>query len=362
MAANRLEHARRSLIPAVPFRDDARLSLNGRDFGAPVLCAPLSGITDVPFRRLLRRLGAGLVFSEMVASGELMRGTRESLLRVMADGAGPRAVQLAGRDPAMMRAAAERLAGEGADLIDINFGCPAKKVVGGRCGSALMREPELAARLMAATLEGARSVPVSVKMRLGWSRDSLNAAEIARAAESVGLSMVTVHGRTRDQFYEGRADWAAVAPVRAAIGLPLVVNGDIETGADIDRARSASGADAVMVGRALCGRPWLIGLMTGALTPRDLAALALDDLVGGHYEAMIDHYGAATGVRHARKHLGWYLDGVARRRGSDMASERTALMSARDVSAVMRLIGDVFGGVRAADLEPTEPMFLERAA
>ncbi|WP_060602189.1 tRNA dihydrouridine synthase [Aureimonas altamirensis] len=340
----------------------ARLSLGGRDFGAPVLCAPLSGITDVPFRRLLRRLGAGLVFSEMVASGELMRGTRESLLRVMADGAGLRAVQLAGRDPAMMRAAAERLAGEGADLIDINFGCPAKKVVGGQCGSALMREPELAARLMAATLEGAGSVPVSVKMRLGWSRGSLNAAEIAGAAASIGLAMVTVHGRTRDQFYEGCADWAAVAPVRQAIDLPLVVNGDIQTPADIETALCASGADAVMVGRALCGRPWLIGLMTGALTPHDLQALALDELVAEHYEAMIDHYGEATGVRHARKHLGWYLDRVAIRQGGAMAAERAALMSAREAPAVVRLIGDIFGGIRLCDLETTQSMYLEKAA
>ncbi|QOG05511.1 tRNA-dihydrouridine synthase [Aureimonas sp. OT7] len=350
------------MIPAGARTGVAHLSLGGRDFGAPVLCAPLSGITDVPFRRLLRRLGAGLVFSEMVASGELMRGTRESLLRVMADGAGLRAVQLAGRDPAMMRAAAERLAGEGADLIDINFGCPAKKVVGGQCGSALMREPELAARLMAATLEGAGSVPVSVKMRLGWSRDSLNAVEIARSAASIGLSMVTVHGRTRDQFYEGYADWAAVGPVRQAIDLPLVVNGDIETFADIGRARAASGADAVMVGRALCGRPWLIGLMTGALTPHDLKALALDELVAGHYEAMIDHYGEAIGVRHARKHLGWYLGRLVIRQGGALATERAALMSASEASAALRLIGDIFGGIRLADLESTHSMHLEKAA
>lgn len=362
MAANRFDDAQRALIPAAARKGPARLVVAGRDFGAPILCAPLSGITDVPFRRLLRGLRAGLVFSEMVASGELMRGTRESLLRVMDDGAGLRAVQLAGRDPAMMRSAAERLAGEGADLIDINFGCPAKKVVGGQCGSALMREPELAARLMEATLAGAGAVPVSVKMRLGWSRDSLNASDIARAAESIGLSMVTVHGRTRDQFYEGSADWAAVSAVRAAIGLPLVVNGDIETAADIARARASSGADAVMVGRALCGRPWLAGILTGALVHRDLEALVLSEMVAGHYEAMIHHYGEATGVRHARKHLGWYLDRLAMVRGVAMPSERTALMSMREASGVLRLIADIFSGVRVSDLEPEEPLYLEKAA
>lgn len=362
MAANRFDDAERVLIPPAARQGAARLVVGGRDVGAPILCAPLSGITDVPFRRLLRGLGAGLVFSEMVASGELMRGTRESLLRVMADGAGLRAVQLAGRDPAIMRAAAERLAGEGADLIDINFGCPAKKVVGGLCGSALMREPELAVRLMEAVRAGAGSVPVSVKMRLGWSRDSLNAARIARHAEDVGLCMVTVHGRTRDQFYEGSADWAAVAAVRAAIRIPLVVNGDIATPADIERARAASGADAVMVGRALRGRPWLIGMLAASLGPRELARLTLGDLVAGHYEAMMAHYGEATGVRHARKHLGWYLDRLAARRGEAMDRERSALMGAREATPVLRLIEGIFGGTSLAELESTEPMYLERAA
>ncbi|WP_083507601.1 tRNA dihydrouridine synthase DusB [Aureimonas frigidaquae] len=330
---------------------EAGLALGGLVLDSRVLAAPLSGITDVPFRRILRRLGAGLVFSEMVASGELLRDTRESLKRVMADGGRPRAVQLAGRDPALMRAAARRLAEEGVELIDINFGCPAKKVVGGQCGSALMREPELARALMAATVEGAAGVPVSVKMRLGWDAQSHNAADIARDAQRIGLAMVTVHGRTRADFYTGQANWSAIRPVREAIGLPLVVNGDIRSLADARRARAASGADAVMIGRGLCGRPWLAGLLAGRLTAADLSAVVMAELVCRHYEDMLSHYGTQTGLRHARKHLGWYLDARALRVAEE-PELRAQLLRASDPKAVLDRLADLFHGLTAAELEP----------
>ena len=272
-----------------------------------VFVAPMSGVSDLPFRRIAERAGAGLVVSEMVASRELVDGNEESLLRLAGEGLGVHAVQLAGRTREWMAAAAKVAERAGAHLIDINMGCPARKVVGGRSGSALMREPDLAVGLIAATV-AAVSVPVTVKMRLGWDHDTINAPEIARRAQDLGVAMVTVHGRTREQFYTGRADWSAVHRVREAIEIPLVVNGDVTSATDARDALAASGADAVMIGRGAYGRPWWPGELARSAAgqgtaPPEPAALACE-----HYVGLLRHHGARAGVRHARKHVAHYLD------------------------------------------------------
>ena len=322
----------------------------------PVFLAPLSGITDVPFRRIVRRLGAGLVVSEMVASGEFVKGLRESALRAMHDGEGLHVVQLAGRNPVWMKAAAERLVDLGADIIDINMGCPARKVVGGQSGSALMREPDLALSLVEATVAGAGTVPVTLKMRLGWDHETINSPELAVRAESAGVKMITVHGRTRMQFYEGKADWSAISAVKAAVKVPVVANGDL---LEIDQRPAmlaASGADAVMIGRGACGRPWLPGLMAGSIGETELARIGFADLVVEHYEAMLEHYGAYTGVRHARKHLGWYLERFALAAGAPLAADRAAMMATAEPAVAIALIRQLFGTASIADVEFLTPV------
>lgn len=321
-----------------------------------VLLAPLSGISDVPFRRLARRFGAALVFSEMVASGELLRMSRESFRRAMADGEGLHAVQLAGRDPAAMGEAARMLRGRGVDIIDINFGCPAKKVVGGLSGSALMREPDLALRIVEATVAGAGTIPVTLKMRLGWDRSTINAPEIAARAEAAGVSMITVHGRTRDQFYEGSADWRAIASVKAAVGVPLVANGDVVDDASAHAIRALSGADGVMVGRGACGRPWFPGALAGAIGADELARIDLGDLVQDHFQMMLEHYGPGPGLRHARKHLNWYCEPFVGR--ADIAP----LLRAEDTGWVGREIGRMLGGISLLDAERTRSLPVRQAA
>ena len=328
----------------------------------PVFLAPLSGITDVPFRRIARRLGAGLVVSEMVASGEFVKGLRESALRAMHDGEGLHVVQLAGRNPVWMKAAAERLVDLGADIIDINMGCPARKVVGGQSGSALMREPDLALSLVEATVEGAGAIPVTLKMRLGWDHETINSPELAVRAESAGVKMITVHGRTRMQFYEGSADWSAISAVKAAVSVPVVANGDL---VELDQQAamlSASGADAVMIGRGACGRPWLPGLMAGAVGCRELESIGFADLVVEHYEAMLEHYGAYTGVRHARKHLGWYLDRFALATGETLAADRAAIMATAEPPVAIGLIRQLFGTASIAAVEFDSPATCRREA
>ena len=280
---------------------------------APVLLAPMSGVTDRPFRRLVRSFGAGLVFSEMVASRTMVQRTRKSRLRGdLSSERRPAALQLAGADPAVMAEAARLARDSGADLIDINFGCPAKKVVNKACGSALMREPELAARIVDAVVRAAGPVPVTAKMRLGWDDANRNAPEFARLCEAAGARMLTVHARTREQRFGGTADWAAVAPVKRAVGVPVVVNGDIRTLADVRDSLALSEADGVMIGRGACGRPWLLRDAMNRLAGRPAVAPptgpALAALIKGHYGAILEHYGVRAGVRIARKHLAWYAE------------------------------------------------------
>lgn len=273
-----------------------------------VLVAPMSGVTDKPFRDRAYGHGAGLVVSEMIASGELAKGRGDTRQRIERPADGPHVVQLAGRETVAMAEGARIAEGEGADVVDINMGCPAKKVTGGYCGSALMRDLDHAVSLIDAVVE-AVSVPVTVKMRLGWDDESRNAPELAFRAEQAGVSMITVHGRTRCQFYEGRADWAAIALVKQAVTVPVVANGDVASREDAEELLRQSGADAVMVGRAGFGAPWLAGDIANGRV--DGHGLNLADYVVDHYEAMLAFYGVESGLRQARKHLGWYLDRYA---------------------------------------------------
>ena len=277
----------------------------------PVLLAPMSGVSDLPFRRLVRRMFDGLVFSEMIAGRELLRGTaRSGRMVLFDDDERCRAVQIAGRDPALMADAARCAVDYGADLVDINFGCPMKKVVNGLGGAAILKDEPLAVRILEAVV-GAVRVPVTLKMRLGWDAGSMNAPRIAHLAEASGVCMITVHGRTREQMYRGRADWLAVRAVSERIEVPLVVNGDIACVGDARTALAQSGAVAVMVGRAACGRPWLPGgiaqaLATGTRPPVPSAGAMLE-IVLAHYDDMLGFYGVDQGLRIARKHLAWYL-------------------------------------------------------
>lgn len=293
----------------------------------------MSGVTDLPFRQLAWRYGAGLVVTEMVASRELVMNRGESWARLKGAGISPHMVQLAGREAHWMAEAAKIAADNGADIIDINMGCPAKKVTGGYSGSALMRDPDHALSLIEATVN-AVSVPVTLKMRLGWDENSINAPEIARRAEQAGIKLVTIHGRTRMQFYEGRADWDAIRPVRDAIAIPLIANGDVETPEDATEILRRSGADAVMVGRGAQGRPWHVGWLAGHAAPSrsEIAALVIE-----HYEAMLDLYGREAGLRHARKHLGWYLD---RHASNLLGDQKAAIMISKDPADVSRRMTD----------------------
>lgn len=304
--------------------------------------APMSGVSDLPFRGISARFGAGMVVSEMVASESLVKGDAETRMRAEAQGRGLHVVQLAGRQAHWMAEAAKIAAGAGADIVDINMGCPAKKVTSGYSGSALMRDLDLALTLIEATVE-AIDVPVTLKMRLGWDEHSLNAPELARRAESAGVQLITVHGRTRCQFYQGQADWAAIREVKQAISLPLLANGDCRGFDDADAMLEASGADGVMIGRGAYGRPWLPGhvghyLATGERL-QDPDGTELTDLVISHYEAIISHYGDMSGVRIARKHLGWYLDGPAGN-VSIPGPLRKTLMTSFDPAEVIRLVED----------------------
>ena len=304
-----------------------------------VFLAPMSGISDRPFRALALGYGAGMVVSEMIASEQLADGHGDALMKAERAAGGLHVVQLAGREARWMAEGARAATDAGADIIDINMGCPAKKVTGGYSGSALMRDLDHAVTLIAATV-AATPRPVTLKMRLGWDDRSINAPELARRAEDAGVQLITVHGRTRCQFYDGAADWAAIRAVKQAVRIPLIANGDLVSFADLARLLTLSGADGVMVGRGAYGRPWFPGAVAAGAAARPFAAPigdALRDLVVDHYAAMLDHYGAHIGLRAARKHLGWYMD-----RAGTPTHLRAAVLTATRPDAVVALLADAF--------------------
>ena len=298
-----------------------------------VLLAPMSGVTDLPFRRLVKKFGAGLVISEMIASRAMILQTRESLKKCQKDDSHyPMSVQLAGCDPQVMAEAAKLNEDLGADIIDINFGCPVKKVVNGFAGSALMKDEDLATRIMEAVVKAVK-IPVTMKMRLGWNYENLKAPSLAKKAEDVGIKMLTVHGRTRCQMYNGQANWQLISLVKQAVKIPVIANGDIKNSADAQKAMELSLADGVMVGRACYGRPWLINQINAELCGAEAIPSPeiseQKNIVINHFGEMIEHYGEQVAIPLARKHIGWYSSGL--RNGAEFRAKINITQGAANV-------------------------------
>ncbi len=306
-----------------------------------VLLAPMSGVTDLPFRRLVKKFGASLVISEMIASRAMILQTRESLLKGKKDKDHfPMSVQIAGCDPEVMAEAAKLNEDLGADIIDINFGCPVKKVVNGFAGSALMKDEDLATRIMASVAKAVK-IPVTMKMRLGWNYDNLNAPSLAKKAEDVGIKMLTIHGRTRCQMYNGVANWQEIAKVKQAVQIPVIANGDIKNSDDAIKAMTESGANGVMIGRACYGKPWLIAQISAKINNKvEVKTPEISQqkqIVLNHISEMVEHYGEKVAIPLARKHIGWYSSGF-----KDSAQYRAQINTTQGYDNVREIIEEFY--------------------